>query len=429
MKEVEQRVVIVGGGAGGAELAAALGRQSQKLKMRVSLVDCASQHLWKPRLHEVAAGVLGDSEDAIPYLALGQANGFRFYLGALAGLDVSAKTIAIGPVLTAQGDTLLSDRVLKYDTLVLAFGSEVNDFGTPGVREYCHVLDDGERALAFQKRLLEEAVKNSEGSSNRLRIGIVGAGATGVELAAELHRAVAAMHRVGGLLPVDKLAVTLIDMAPCVLAGSAPAVSSFASSAMQKLGVRLRLNDAVTQVIPNGFVLKSGETVPCDLRVWASGIIGRPLAAKLNLELDRSRRIVCDAWLRCTGTDDVYAIGDCAAIVDPRTDRPLPTTAQVAHQQAAYLCRRLAHRPSQSSMEAFHYRDRGSLVSLGAQSTAGEFPIARRRVWTFNGKLPKFAYLSLHLMHRATLIGWRRAVTLMLADGLRRTVAPPVKLH
>jgi NADH dehydrogenase len=80
-------------------------------------------------------------------------------------------------------------------------------------------------------------------------------------------------------------------------------------------------------------------------------------------------------------------------------------------------------------MEAFRYRDRGSLVSLGAQSTAGEFPIARRRVWTFNGKLPKFAYLSLHLMHRAVLIGWRRAVTLMLADGLRRAVAPPVKLH
>jgi NADH dehydrogenase len=95
MEEVEHRVVIVGGGAGGAELAAALGRQSQKLKMKVSLVDCASQHLWKPRLHEVAAGVLGDSGDAIPYLALGQANGFRFYLGGLVGLDVGAKTIAI----------------------------------------------------------------------------------------------------------------------------------------------------------------------------------------------------------------------------------------------------------------------------------------------------------------------------------------------
>jgi NADH:ubiquinone reductase (H+-translocating) len=429
MKEVAHRVIIVGGGAGGAELAAALGRQSQKLKMRVSLVDCASQHLWKPRLHEVAAGVLGDSEDAIPYLALGRANSFRFHLGALVGLDVNTKTIAIGPVLTAQGDILLSDRVLEYDTLVLAFGSEINDFGTPGVREYCHALDDGEQALAFQRQLLEEAIKISEGNANSLRIGIVGAGATGVEFAAELHRAVAAMHRVGGLMPADKLAVTLIDMAPCVLSGSAPAVSSFASSALQQLGARLRLNDVVTQVIPNGFVLKSGETVPCDLRVWASGVIGRPLAAKLPLELDRSRRIVCDSWLRCTGADDVYALGDCAAVADPRTGKPLPATAQVAHQQAAYLCRLLARRPSQVSIGEFRYRDHGSLVSIGAQSTTGEYPIDRRRVWTFNGTLPKFAYLSLHLMHRATLIGWRRAVTLMLADWLRRTVAPPVKLH
>jgi NADH dehydrogenase len=429
MLGVGHRVVIVGGGAGGAELAAALGRQSQRLKMKVSLVDCASRHLWKPRLHEIASGLLGDSEDAIPYLALAQANSFRFHLGALVGLDANAKTIAVGPVLTTRGDTLLSHRILKYDTLVLAFGSEVNDFGTPGVREYCHVLDDGERALAFQRQLLGEAVKVSEGTNDRLRIGIVGAGATGVELAAELHRAVAEMHHVGGLMSADTLAVTLIDVAPRVLADGAPAVSSFALSALQRLGVTLRLNDAVTRVTPNGFVLKSGKTVPCDLRVWASGVIGRPLAVNLKLTLDRSRRIVCDPSLRCTGADDVYAMGDCAAVANPQTGRPLPATAQVAHQQAVYLCRRLAQSPSQSSIKEFRYRDRGSLVSLGARSTAGEFPVARRRVWTFNGTLPKFAYLSLQIMHRATLIGWRRAVTLMLADGLRRTVAPPVKLH
>jgi len=429
MLDVGHRVVIVGGGAGGAELAAALGRQSQRLRMKVSLVDCASRHLWKPRLHEIASGLLGDSEDAIPYLALAQANSFRFHLGALVGLDANAKTIAVGPVLTTRGGTLLSHRILKYDTLVLAFGSEVNDFGTPGVREHCHVLDDGERALAFQKQLLGEAVKVSDGTNDRLRIGIVGAGATGVELAAELHRAVAEMHHVGGLMSADKLAVTLIDVAPRVLAGGAPAVSSFASTALQQLGVTLRLNDAVTRVTPNGFVLKSGKTVPCDLRVWASGVIGRPLAANLKLELDRSRRIVCDASLRCTGADDVYAMGDCAAVLNPQSGRSLPATAQVAHQQAVYLCRRLAQSPSQSSMKEFRYRDRGSLVSLGAQSTAGELPIARRRVWTFNGTLPKFAYLALQIMHRATLIGWRRSVMLMLADGLRRSVAPPVKLH
>jgi NADH:ubiquinone reductase (H+-translocating) len=429
MRDVKPRVVIVGGGAGGAELAGGLGRQSRKLRLNVSLVDCASQHLWKPRLHEVAAGVLGDSEDAIPYLAVGQMNGFRFHLGALIGLDSNAKTITIGPVLTARGDTLLSERILRYDTLVLAFGCEVNDFGTPGVREHCHVLDDGERALAFQKQLLEEVVRVSEGTTDRWRIGIVGAGATGVELAAELHRGVAAMHDVGGLMSTDKLAVTLIDGAPRVLGGSAPAVSSFASSALQRLGVTLRLNDGVTGVTPDGFVLKSGEIVPCELRVWASGVIGRALATNLKLTLDRSRLIVCYELLRCTGVDSVYAMGDCAAVADPRTGRPLPATAQVAHQQAEYLCRQLAQARSQSSKKSFCYRDRGSLVSLGAQSTAGEFPVARRRVWTFNGTLPKFGYLSLQVMHRATLLGWWRAVTLMVADGLKRTVAPPVKLH
>jgi NADH:ubiquinone reductase (H+-translocating) len=90
MKGVEHRVVIVGGGAGGAELAAALGRRSQRRRIEVSLVDCASQYLWKPRLHEVAATLLGDNEDAILYLALAPANGFRFHLGAPAGLDVNA---------------------------------------------------------------------------------------------------------------------------------------------------------------------------------------------------------------------------------------------------------------------------------------------------------------------------------------------------
>jgi len=428
MKGVRQRVVIVGGGTGGAELAAALGRRSQKFEMNVSLVDCASQHLWKPRLHEVAAGVLGNNEDAIPYLALAQANGFRFHFGPMIDLDANAKTVVVGPVVTAHGDTLLNERVLRYDTLILAIGSEVNDFGTPGVREHCHVLDDGRHAMAFQSQLLEQAVKASEGVVDRLRIGIVGAGATGVELAVEIHRAVTAMHQAGGLISADRLAITLIDMAPRVLAGAAPAVSSFATTALQKIGVTVLLNDGVTKVTHKGFILKSGQTVPCELRVWASGVIGHPLATQLNLTLDRSRRIVCDEYLRCKGVDDIYAIGDCAAVVDPQTGKPFPTTAQVAHQQAVYLRRRLTRSQRQPSVN-FVYRDRGSLVSLGAQSTAGEIPIAKRRVWTFNGTLPKLAYFSLQIMHRATLLGWRRAITLALAEALQRTVVPPVKLH
>ncbi|MGN7741538.1 NAD(P)/FAD-dependent oxidoreductase [Pseudomonas sp. 22526] len=423
-----QRVLIVGGGAGGSELAAMLGRRSHRLDLQVSLVDCATRHLWKPRLHEVAAGLRSDS-DAIPYLALARGNNFRFRLGSLISLDAKARTISLGRVTTAQGNTLLNERVLQYDTLVLAFGSQVNDFGTPGVREHCLLLDDSERAFAFQKQLLEAAVLVSQGTTDRLRIGIVGAGATGVELAAELCHSIRAAHSSGGLMPADKLEITLIDMAPRVLANSSPAMSDFAARALQQLGVTLRLNAGVAQVTPDGFELKDGNTVPCDLKVWASGVIGHPFTTDLNLTLDRSRRIVCDSFLRCVGEDNIYALGDCASVIDPATNHPLPTTAQVAHQQAVYLLKALSLKPGVAPSEVFQYQDRGSLVSLGTKSTTGEIPLRKRRAWTFNGMFAKFGYVFLQIMHRATLLGWRRTLTLTLSDALRRTAVPPVKLH
>ncbi|WP_258164149.1 NAD(P)/FAD-dependent oxidoreductase [Pseudomonas sp. 17104299] len=425
---MKQRVVIVGGGAGGAELAATLGRRSQHLNLEVSLVDCATRHFWKPRLHEVAAGLRGDSE-AIPYLALARVNNFHFRLGPLVTLDAKLKTISLGRVATARGNTLLGERVLQYDTLVLAFGSQVNDFGTPGVREHCLLLDDSERAFAFQKQLLEAAVLTSQGVTDRLRIGIVGAGATGVELAAELSHSISVMRSSCSFMPPDKLDITLIDMAPRPLANSSPAMSDFATHALQRLGVTLQLNTGVSQVLPDGFLLKDGNTVPCDLKVWASGVIGHPFAADLNLKLDHSRRIICNSFLRCVGEEDIYAMGDCASVLDPVTNRPLPTTAQVAHQQAGYLLKVLSLKPGATHLKAFQYRDRGSLVSLGTESTTGEIPLRKQQALAFKGIFAKFGYLLLQTIHRATLLGWRRTLVLVLSDALRRTATPPVKLH
>lgn len=426
----KQTIVIVGGGAGGAELAAALGRRIGRSTMNVTLVDCAPRHLWKPRLHEVAAGLLGAGEDETSYLALGRANHFRFRLGALVGLDPKAKTISLGAVKDARGIDLLGPRELPYDQLVLAFGSQVNDFGIEGVAEHCHMLDSGDQALAFQRHLLEQAVRVSDGTLERLSVGIVGAGATGVELAAELHHAVSAMDHFGGLMSVEQLEITLVDMAPRVLANSDPSTSAFAMRMIEQLGVRVRLNAGVERITAEGLVLKGGEFVPCALKVWASGIIGRPMAASLNgLTVDRSRRVVCDDHLRCQGVDNVYALGDCALVVDPATQRPLPATAQVAHQQAAYLTEQLATPVRRKVSRPFAYRPMGSLVSLGAAPAAGEFPRPARSPITFRGRTPKFLYLMLQQMHRAALIGWGRAAVLAVADRLRRTSAPPVKLH
>ena len=429
-KTKSDRIVVVGGGAGGAELATALGRKLARTSREVVLVDCVASHLWKPRLHEVAVGLINPGEDEVGYLALGQSTGFRFVMGALTALDAQARTISIGPVTDESGREVMGAHQLDYGLLVLSFGSEVNDFGIKGVAEHCHMLDSCEQASAFQRRLFEAAVQVAAGAREQLRIGIVGAGATGVELAAELHQAVDAMKRYGGLAGVNRLEITLIDMASRVLANEAPKTSQFAHRALERLGVELRLDASVDKVSDQGFHLKGGDVVPCELKVWASGVIGRPLAAELDgLQTGKDRRIACDGWLRCKGMQDIYAFGDCAAVTDPATGKPLPATAQVAHQQAGYLTKVLAAK-DRGAPKPFHYTSRGSLVSLGGHTAAGQTPIpGRGESLSFDGALPKLFYVSLQIMHRAALSGWTQAAALTAADRLRRVSVPPVKLH
>ncbi len=422
-------IVIVGGGAGGSELATALGRRLKHRTTKVVLVDCSASHLWKPRLHEVAVGLMHPGEDEIGYLGLGQATGFQFVMGALTGLDAGAHTITVGALTDRDGCEVMGPRTIGYGTLVLAFGSQVNDFGIEGVAEHCHMLDSAEQAGAFQRRLFEAALQVAEGTRERLRVGIVGAGATGVELAAELHQAVDAMKRYGGLAGVNRLEISVVDMAPRVLSNDAPATSAYAKKALDRLGVKLHLDASVDKVTEEGLHLKGGEFIGCELKVWASGVIGRPLAADLEgLKLDKARRIACDGYLRCEGVQDVYAFGDCAAVTAPGEDRPLPATAQVAHQQAGYLEKMLAATGPPAA--PFRYHSRGSLVSLGGHTAVGQAPsLGKGEPLSFDGALPKLFYVSLQFMHRAALSGWAQATAITLSDRLRKVTAPPVKLH
>ena len=426
-----KRIVVVGGGAGGAELVTALARRARRDETELILVDHAPTHLWKPRLHEVAVGLIRPGEAEISYLALGQANGFSFVLGALTGLNAQARTIQVGGVQDEDGGELLPVREIGYDTLVLSFGSQGNDFGIPGVVEHCHMLDSGAQASAFQRRLMDAAIQVAAGKRDQLRIGIVGAGATGVELAAELHQAVAAMKRYGGLAGVSRLQVTLVDMAKRVLAAEAPRTSAFAHQALARMNVELRLDASVDRVSAEALHLKGGDAIPCELKVWASGEIGLPVVEKLDgLQIDKHRRIVCDPFLCCKGVSDIYALGDCAGVVDDLASEPLPATAQVAHQQADYLISRLGAAKADHAEKPFRYRARGSLVSLGGETATGQFPTpGKGSPLVLEGVLPKLAYTSLQFMHRAALSGWPQACAFSLADRLRQVSGPPVKLH
>lgn len=423
-------LLIVGGGAAGIELAARLGKRND---VDVVLVDRDASHFWKPRLHELAAGLLGDGEEAVPFLAHGHSHGYRYVPGALLRVDAERKIVHLDAVRLAQDDeTILPPRELRYDVLVLAFGSRVNDFGTPGVLEYCDMLDSPAQAIALRRRILALALRTAGDPSRRIRVGIVGAGATGVELAAELHHAFNDMHRYGGLDSASKLDITLMDMAPRVLPAVDPRTSETARHVLERMGVTVRVGVGVNAVEDGVFDLKDGSRIECDIQVWAAGVVGHDMVKELGpFELSKDRRIVVEGTLAARGVADVYAMGDCAYAPASTSGGIVPPTAQAAHQQAEYLAHALPRALRGERVDPFVYRSKGTLVSLGVRQATGEVPSAGKGngVISMRGWVAKLLYVSLQFMHRVTLHGWPRAVALWLADGLRNTTLPPVKLH
>ena len=432
------RIVIVGG-AGGLELATRLGRAvgGRAGRADVTLVDRAATHVWKPRFHEVATGLLNASEQELGYFAHAHRHGYRFVPGTLVSVDTRGREIVLAPVTSPQGaqggkgSEIAGERRLGYDWLVLALGSRTNDFGVPGVAQWCHVLDSREEADRLHRTLLAHVLRAQLGpGGDRLSIAIVGAGPTGVELAAELHHAAHELSAYGEALGPDNLDLTLVDALDRLLGGSSQAASDRAMQVLRESGVNLVLGQVVTAVDADGLTLADGRRVAARVKVWISGIKGFAfLSAIEGLTTTPTHRVVVDETLR-SGDERIFALGDCAHGLDPATGKPLPATSQVAQQQAKLLARSLMGVLDGRPPLAFQYRDRGMLVSLGKGFAVGSVvsavgPIARR--FYVVGAGAKFLYISLYRMHQAGLHGWPRAILLMLRDWLRRASSPPVK--
>ena len=342
------------------------------------------------------------------------------------------KTVRIGGVKSPEsGAEILGERTIPYDNLVLALGSRVNDFGIEGVSKYCLMLDGPDQARRFERQFFEAALQVASGRLDRLRVGIIGAGATGVELAAELHHAVHAMKRYGGLGAAGKLDILLVDKAERVLPAVDPQTSSEIMATLKRLGVKVVLGQGVVRVDADGFYLTNGEFAPCQIKVWASGVTGLAIVESLpGLTLTKGRRIAVDDHLVCIGQPDIYAIGDCA-MIQTGDARELRAAHGASGASTSGLPRQGDRKKWRGKPSApFAYRPRGTLVSLGRQEAVGEVPTLGRKVALLpHGWLPKFFYVSLYHIHRATLHGWPRAAALYVADILRRTTFPPIKLH
>ncbi len=441
MTTTEQRnIVVVGGGAGGLELVTRLGDRFRKRDdIQVTLVDRNHSHLWKPLLHEVAAGTLNSSDDELSYLAQSHWHHFRFRLGALKSVDRRARTLTIAASMAEDGTEYLPERVLSWDILVIAIGSVSNDFGVPGVAEHCYFLDSREQADRFHRHLVQRcyAANASTGSLSpgQLHIAIAGAGATGVELAAELDHSIHALVDFG-LDQLDlarDLKIHLIEGADRILPGLNEKVSETTAAVLDEIGIVTHTGARVVSADPSGFHLAGGESIPAEMKVWAAGVRGPAVLSNLDgLEQGRGGQLVVDETLATTRDPDIFAIGDCAACRLSDTEL-VPPRAQAAHQQARVLAKTIERRIAGKPALPFHYRDFGSLINLSERSAIGRlmgnvFGHETGSV-SIEGKLARLAYLSLYKSHQVSVQGVVRTTLLTLANFLTRRSRPRLKLH
>lgn len=434
---MQSDIVIVGGGAGGLELACKLGRKLGPGK--VTLVDSRLYHVWKPSLHEVAAGTLDVHQEGLSYQMLAHDSGFAFVYGAMTALDATARRITIGAVnAAADGEEVLPARTLGYRSLVIAVGSTSNYFGVPGARENTISLNATEDAERFRLRLLRllaqaEQQKEDGASDPGLDIVIIGGGATGVELAAELREAsgVYAAYGFRRLQVKRDVRITLLEGAPRILAPLPERVSNAAARLLDERAIRVVTDCRVDRIDKKQVSDNKGNVYPADLCVWAAGIRAPEFLGSLGLPVAKGGQVDVDAHLRVRGVPDVYALGDCAACTDGN-GKAVPPRAQAAHQQAGYLCKTFVDQAAGRApqKDPYVYRDYGSLVSIGRETTVGNLMGSLRGASLFvEGFMARIMYMSLHLMHHKAVLGSLRTGLMALGRFLIRRTTPLVKLH
>ena len=442
MNKALHKIVIVGGGAGGLELATKLGKTlGRKNKALVTLVDKNRTHIWKPKLHEIASGSMDFGDHEVDYMAHAHWNHFTFRIGELNGLNRENKTIDLAPYVDNDGTAVTPVQQIVYDTLVICIGSLSNDFGTQGVKEYALRLENQHDAKQFHSKMVNACIRAHNPleaiNKRQLHVAIIGAGATGVELAAELHRTTREVVAFGlDRIDADKdIKVSLIEAAERILPALPPKLSKATEQLIQSLGVQVITNAKVTEVLPTGLRLADGRILESELVVWAAGVKAPDLLKDIGgLETNRINQIMVHDTLQTTRDKDIFALGDCAACPYPDghggQSGLVPPRAQAAHQQASHVYQQIRRRFAGKPLKAYHYKDFGSLVSLGKFSTVGNMMgglIGKNLM--IEGYFAKVMYLSLYKLHELAIHGFLKTSLYTLARMITKQTNPTVKLH
>ena len=429
-----QKIVIVGGGAGGLELVSKLSRKLGKRGLaHITLVDRQSTHVWKPLLHEVAAGVIDKNSDGVDYSIHAARHDYHFQLGNMSDIDRPNKLIKLDAILDEQGEIIIPSREISYDYLVLAIGSVSNDFGTPGVSEHAYLLDSLQQAERFHKALLNQLLKINQHPdlSTTLNVAIVGAGATGTELAAQLHH-IANLARSYGMpqMSSKRLVISIIEAGERILPALPERIAHSAKKALTKLGIKVLEGTRITSANKQGFVTIDDELIEADLLVWAAGVKAPDFIQNLNIfETNKAQQILVNQKLQSTICEKTFVIGDCCGFKQ-QDGTWVPPRAQSAHQMANVAVTNLINTFKSKPLVNYRYTDYGSLVHLSRYSTVGNLMGSLSNSSMFiEGRLAKLVYVSLYNMHLFAVHGWLKGLLVLLSRKLSNLVGPKLKLH
>jgi len=430
-------IVIVGGGAGGLGLAVKLARKYKRdSTTQVTLIDHKPTHIWKPLLHEIATGSLDSNHDEISYASLARKYKFKFMLGSLLEVRAGESSVLISPVfgetskLDPEAENLQKE--IFYSQLVLAIGSQANDFGTEGVKEHAIFLDNRSQAEEFHQRFVEKLneINYSPEESSQLHVVIVGGGATGVELSADLHHVAEQLEDYGyDRFKPEQLSITLLEAGPRLLAQLPERISQSVDQELGKIGVKVHTEAMVTRIDLDRVLTTDGSEYPSHLSVWAAGIQAPEVLGSSGLTVDRIGRVIVTKALNLESHPELFALGDCCHC-SMGDDQAVPPRAQSAHQMAKTVYKNIIKQKRGDTLTEFNYRDFGSLVSLSDYTTVGNLMGNLMRGTVFiEGWVARLVYRMLYRLHQADVHGIFSTALIMVGDRIHRATRSHLKLH
>jgi len=361
-------IVILGSGIGGYEAFRKLNKKfkKHKIKKRITLIDRNNYFTFTPMLHEAASGSILPNHAAVPIRECVSKTPHEFWKTTVNKIDPAKKK-----VYTSEGE-------IEYKYCILALGSETNYYGVKGAKKYSEHIRNLPAALHLHQKLISTL---EDHKSNKMKVVVVGGGATGIELAGQLchldHRDIKKLY------PKKEFTVTIIQAQGDLMQYSPPVVRELAKKELKKRGVRVLLNSTVNEVKNDSVVLSSGKEIKCNMVVWTAGFTNTGINYIPEKYCERGL-VKVNEYLQSEKESSIYTIGDISLAIDQRNQKPYPKLGEVAYREGAYVAKHLTRRILKKECKPFHFKSHGQIIPIGdwyAIANIGPFKFKGRLAW------------------------------------------------